>query len=74
MNSCQDVVDVIFGKHDLGDLYKVLRLIFLYPEDLGGGKTRNSDVGCQCGQLVLANFVIPAVHLLGSTSIVPENG
>ena len=70
----EDIVDIILGEHDLGDLRKVFRLILLHPEDFGGGKTGKCNVCSQCGKLVLADLVVEVIHLLGGSAVIPEDG
>ena len=73
VNTGENVVDVILGKHDLCNPRKVLRLIFLHPKDLGGGKSSKGNIGSQLRQLVLADLVIQIVHLLCGSTVIPEN-
>ena len=58
VNAGEDVVDVVLGQHDLGDLIEVFRLIFLHPQDLGSGKTGKGNVGGHGGELLLANYIV----------------
>ena len=73
MHTRQNVVDIILGEHDLCDFGKVLRLVFLHPEDLGSGEACEGNVGRQPGQLVLTDLVIQVIHLLCGSAVIPKN-
>ena len=70
----EDIVDVVLGEHDLGDLRKVLRFVFPHPQQLGGGEAGEGDVGGEGRELLLPHLVIEIVHLGGGAAVVPQNG
>ena len=73
MNAGQLVSKVILGKHDLRNLRKVVRLVLLNPEDLGSGKSGESDIAGKLGELSFSDLVIKIIGLSSGTSVVPKN-
>ena len=69
----EDVVDVVLGKHDLADAGKVLRLMLLHPQNLGGSEPSEGDVGGEGGQLFPSHHLVEIVHLLGRAPVVPQD-
>ena len=73
MHTRQFIVDIIFWKHDLCDLFEVLRLILAHPEKLRCRKARESNVCRQRRKPFLANRVIEVVNLFKGSAVVPED-
>ena len=71
--SGQAVSQIILRKHDLCDLCKILRLIFLYPQDLWCGKSGKCNVCCVFRKRFFSDLVIQIIGLFCSTSIIPED-
>ena len=69
----QAVADVILRQHDLFDLCKILRFIFLHPEDLRGSEAGKSNVPGPLAQFFLADRVVEVIDFSKSASIVPQD-
>ena len=70
----QPVDQIIFGQHDFTDARKVLRFVFLHPQDFGRGEAGKGDVCRIFGQLLLADGLVEVVGLCGGASVVPQDG
>ena len=53
---------------------KILRLIFLDPKHLGGGKAGKGDIGGEGRELFFCDDIVEVVHLLSGSAVVPEDG
>ena len=58
MDTGENVVDIVLGQHDLCNAPKVLRLVLLHPQQLGGGEACKGNVGSQIRQLLLADDTV----------------
>ena len=74
MDTGEQIIDIILGQHDLLDLCKQLRLIFLHPKDLGSGEACKGDIAGEPGEIFLAKGVVQVVHLGGGAAVVPKDG
>ena len=74
MNAGELVVDEVLGQHNLADTLKVLRLVFLHPQQLGRGESGKGNVCRQLGQLLLANDIVEICNLLIGAAIIPQDG
>ena len=72
MRTSQTVGYVIFGKHDLRDPRKVLRLLISDPENLWSGKAREGNIGRIFRKLLFADHIVQVITFLPGSSIVPE--
>ena len=61
--------EVVILDHDLGDLFEVLRLVFLHPQDLGGGEAGKCDVRSQLGQLFPLSVLSSAIVQSGCVKL-----
>ena len=74
MDTCEYVVYIIFWKHDLGNSFKVLPLIFPEPKNLGRSKACKSNIGRQGRELLLADFPVEIGHLFRCSAVIPKDG
>ena len=71
--SGQLVCQIILRQHDLADLRKILRLVFLHPEDLRSGKTCKRNICRILGQFVFSDLIVQVIGLLLGTAVVPQD-
>ena len=65
--------NVVLWQHDHFGSCKILRFLFLHPEDLRSGKSCKCNVGCILGQCLFSDHIIQIICLLLGTSIIPQN-
>ena len=65
---------VILGQHDAADPGKILRLMPADPEDFGGGKARERNIGRIFGELFSADHFVQIIRFFRRAVVVPQNG
>ena len=73
MHAGESVVDVILRQHHLPYPREVLRFVFLYPENLRGGKACKGNICGVCGESVLSDDLVEIIGLLYRAAVIPEN-
>ena len=73
VNTGQFIVDIVLGKHDLRDLRKEFRLGFLHPEELGRGKSCESNVRGALAQNLLSDLIVEIFSLSLGAPVIPQN-
>ena len=74
MHAREAVIDIVLRQHDFPDAGKVLRFIFLHPEELRGCKSGKGNVRRELGELFLSDLRIEPDGLLFRASVVPQDG
>ena len=69
--SGQLICDIVLREHDLLNLFEVLRLLVLYPQNLRCSKAGKGNIRGIFGKLVLSDHIVQIITFFVGSAIVP---